>query len=164
MNVGDLFFGRRIRQNHALEHATVTILTRKIANLRVSARSSPQGFVIFGTVDLDKVRGAAAEALERLQAGEAELAIHPNCGTNVAVGLSLTIVSWLLALTLMRPRTRLLSAAAGVLGAMVFARPFGAVVQRHVTTLPDLRGVRISDIRRRSYFGLSTVEVQTAQG
>jgi hypothetical protein len=102
--------------------------------------------------------------LERLQAGEAELAIHPNCGTNVAVGLSLTIVSWLLALTLMRPRTRLLSAAAGVLGAMVFARPFGAVVQRHVTTLPDLRGVRISDIRRRSYFGLSTVEVQTAQG
>jgi hypothetical protein len=164
MPVGDLFFGRRIRQNHALEHATVTILSGKIPNLRVSARSSPQGFVIFGSVDLEKVRAAAGEALARLQAGEAELAIHPNCGTNVAVGLSFTAVSWLLALTLMRPRTRIFSALAGAMGAGLLARPLGAIVQRYVTTLPDLRGVRITDIRRRSYFGLSTVEVQTAHG
>jgi hypothetical protein len=53
MSIGDAFFGRRIRQNHALEHATVTILSQKVANLRVSARSNPQGFVIFGHVDLD---------------------------------------------------------------------------------------------------------------
>ncbi len=164
MSVGDWFFGRRIRQNHALEHATVTILSGKAANLRVSARSSPQGFVIFGTVDLEKVRAAAEEALARLQAGEAELAIHPNCGTNVAVGLSFTIMSWVLALMLMRPRTWLFSIMAGGVGAVLLARPFGTVVQRHVTTLPDLRGVCIHDIRRRSYFGLSIVEVQTAQG
>lgn len=163
MSVGDLFFGRRIRQNHALEHATVTILARKIPNLRVSARSNPQGFIIFGVVDLEKVREAAEEALERLQAGEAELAIHPNCGTNVAVGLSVTAISWLLAVSLLRPRARFFSAMAGVLGAMALARPFGTVVQRHVTTLPDLHGVRISDIQRRSYFGLSSVEVLTIQ-
>lgn len=163
MNVGDVFFGRRIRQNHALEHATVTILSGKVANLRVSARSNPQGFVIFGHVDLEKVREAAGEALERLQAGEAELAIHPNCGTNVAVGISFTAISWLFALLLLRPRARVFSAIAGTLGAMLLARPFGAVVQRHVTTLPDLRGVSITGIRRRSYFGLSAVEVQTTQ-
>ena len=164
MSVGDLFFGRRIRQNHALEHATVTILAGKIPNLRVSARSNPQGFIIFGAVDLEKVREAADEALKRLQAGEAELAIHPNCGTNVAVGLLFTATSWLLAVTLLRPRARFFSALAGILGAVALARPFGTVVQRHVTTLPDLRGVRICDIRRRSYFGLSSVEVQTTQG
>ena len=28
MEAADVLFGRRIRQNHALEHATVTILTR----------------------------------------------------------------------------------------------------------------------------------------
>src|SRR5579859_1942256 len=164
MNIGDLFFGRRIRQNHALEHATVTILAQKIPNQRVSARSSPQGFVIFGTVDLGKVRAAVEEALVRLQAGEVDLAIHPNCGTNVAVGLSFTAISCVLALTLMRPRARLFSAAVGLLGAGAIARPLGAVVQRHVTTLPDLRGVRISDIARRSYLGLATVEVKTVQG
>ncbi|HLV98125.1 MAG TPA: DUF6391 domain-containing protein [Ktedonobacterales bacterium] len=164
MGVVDLFFGRRIRQNHALEHATVTILSEKVANLRLSARSSPRGFIIFGPVDLEKVREAAAEALERLQAGEAELAIHPNCGTNVAVGLIVTVLSWTLALALPRSRSRWFSAAAGTLGAALIARPFGTVVQRHVTTLPDLRGVRVREIERRSYFGLSTVEVQTTQG
>lgn len=163
MNVGDLFFSRRIRQNHALEHATVTILAGKIADLRVSARSNSEGFVIFGGVDLEKAQEAAEEALARLQAGEAELAIHPNCGTNVAVGLIVTGLSWLLALTL-RPRARLLMAGAGMMGAALLARPFGTVLQRHVTTLPDLRGVRISDMSQRSYFGLSTIEVLTVQG
>ncbi len=161
MSVGDLFFGRRIRQNHALEHATVTILSGKIAGLRVSARSSARGFVIFGPVDLEKVREATAEALARLQAGEAELAIHPNCGTNVAVGLAVTAASWALALLFRRPRTRWFSAAAGTLGGALLARPFGTVVQRHVTTLPELRGVRVRGIKQRSYFGLSTIEVQT---
>lgn len=163
MNVGDLFFGRRIRQNHALEHATVTILSAKIANLRVSARSSPQGFVIFGMVDIEKVRAAVEEALARLQAGETELAIHPNCGTNVAVGISLAALSWLLALTLMRSRTRWFSALVGVMTAGLAARPLGAVAQRHMTTLADLRGVHITGVTRRSYFGLSTIEVQTVQ-
>lgn len=164
MSVGDVFFGRRIRQNHALEHATVTILSGKIAGLRISARSSSRGFIIFGPVDLEKVREATAEALARLQAGEADLAIHPNCGTNIAVGLWMTLASWALALTLLRSRTRWFSAAAGTLGGALLARPFGKVVQRHVTTLPDLRGVRVCEIGQRSYFGLSTVEVQTAQG
>ncbi len=164
MSVGDLFIGRRIRQNHALEHATVTILARKMANLQVSARSNRHGFLIFGALDPAKVAAAAEEALKRLQAGEAELAIHPNCGTNVAVGLLFTAISWLLAVLLPRPRARLSSAAAGLISAALLARPLGMVVQRHVTTLPDLRGVRIREVRRRSYFGMSTVEVQTTLG
>ena len=48
---------------------------------------------------MNEVRAATHEALQRLQAGEAELAIHPNCGTNLAVGLSMALVGSLFALT-----------------------------------------------------------------
>src|SRR5260370_39939288 len=82
MDTDNMFFGRRIRQNHALEHATITILSGMVPDLRVSARSSSSGFIILGDVDLGLLRRALDEALRRLQAGEAELAIHPNCGTN----------------------------------------------------------------------------------
>ena len=70
MKPEDILFGRRIRQNHALEHATITILSGYVSNLRVSARSSSRGFIIFGNVDLGQLRRSLDEALRRLQAGE----------------------------------------------------------------------------------------------
>jgi hypothetical protein len=42
------------------------------------------------------------------------------------------------------------------------ARPLGEVVQRHVTTLPDLRDVRILTVRQKRLFGRTVVEVLTA--
>src|SRR5436309_14555054 len=106
MKTDATLFGRRIRQNHALEHATITILSGYVPNLRISARSSSRGFIIFGDVDLGQLRRALDEALRRLQAGEAELAIHPNCGTNVVVGVSLlnfgTLLGMILPFTHMR--------------------------------------------------------------
>jgi hypothetical protein len=163
MRIGDMFFGRRIRQNHALEHATVTILATMIPNLRVSARSSGRGFVIFGDVDRGKVRAATQMALERLQAGEADLAIHPNCGTNLAVGMVLALMSGLLVWSLGRSRMRVIPALAGALLAGVLGRPLGRVVQRHVTTLPDLHGVRVSGVIRRKFLHFVVVAVETVQ-
>src|SRR5207245_10808680 len=96
MKTDDILFGRRIRQNYALEHATITILSGMVPNLRISARSSSRGFIIFGDVDLGQLRRALDEALRRLQAGEAQLAIHPNCGTNLVVGISLMTFGTLL--------------------------------------------------------------------
>ena len=43
------------------------------------------------------------------------------------------------------------------------ARPLGELVQKHVTTLPDLQGVRVSKIFRRKFLGMTVVEVQTVQ-
>src|SRR5947207_2421095 len=105
MKTDATLFGRRIRQNHALEHATITILSGYVPNLRISARSSSRGFIIFGDVDLGQLRRALDEALRRLQAGEAELAIHPNCGTNVVVGVSLLTFGTLLGMTSPRAHT-----------------------------------------------------------
>ncbi|HEV2237025.1 MAG TPA: DUF6391 domain-containing protein, partial [Ktedonobacterales bacterium] len=78
MEAGDIFFGRRIRQNHAIEHATVTVLTRRQPHLRLSARSTSHGYIIFADLDPDLVRDAMDEAMARLRAGDVDLAIHPN--------------------------------------------------------------------------------------
>jgi hypothetical protein len=163
MNTEDMFFGRRIRQNHALEHATITILSGYIPDLRVSARSSSRGFTIFGDVDLGQLRRALDEALTRLQAGEAQLAIHPNCGTNLVVGFSLGALGTLLGLYSSRASTRIASAAASSFAGVMAARPLGEYVQKHFTTLPDLQGVRVTEIYRRKVWGMTFVEVRTMQ-
>lgn len=161
MRAADLVFGRRIRQNHALEHGTVTVLARQRPGLVVSARSNARGFTIFADLDPDLVRNACAEALGRLRGGEAELAIHPNCGTNLAVGTSLAMIGSLFALTAVRPRMRVVSAVASSLAGLFAARPLGRMVQRHITTLPELEDLRVVSVATRRLFGRRVVEVLT---
>lgn len=163
MKADDILFGRRVRQNHALEHATVTILSGMVPNLQISARSSSQGFIIFGDVDLGTLRHALDQALQRLQAGEAELAIHPNCGTNLVVGISLATIGTMLGMASEKNRTRAASTAAASITGLMAARPLGELVQKYVTTLPDLKGVRVTEIFRRKLFGFTVVEVRTVQ-
>lgn len=163
MKLEDILMGRRVRQNHALEHATFTILARINPNLSASARSSSDGFIIFGDVDLGQLRQALDEALTRLQAGEAELAIHPNCGTNLAVGISVVTIGALLGMASSQTRTRVATAAASSVAGWAAARPLGEYVQKHFTTLPDLQGVRVTDIARRKFLGVTYIEVRTVQ-
>ena len=163
MKTDDILFGRRVRQNHALEHATITILSGFVPDLRISARSSSRGFIIFGDVDLGQLRRALNEALSRLQAGESQLAIHPNCGTNFVVGFTLLTLGTLLGMTSSRPRTRMASTALSSVAGLVAARPLGELVQKYVTTLPDLEGVYVTDIFRRKILGFTVVEVRTVQ-
>ena len=158
-----MLFGRRTRQNHALEHATVTLLAQALPHLNASARSNARGFVIFADLPLGEVRLASQEALERLRAGESELAIHPNCGTNLAVGLSLAMVGSLFALTALRPRTRIATVMAGSVAGLTVARPVGTLMQRYITTLPDVRDIRIRSVRRRRFLGKWVIEVRTEQ-
>ena len=162
-DIQDLLPGRRVRQNHALEHATITILSTYLPNLRISARSTSRGFTVFGDVDLGLLRRATDEALHRLQAGEARLAIHPNCGTNLVVGMSLLTMGTILGFASSRIRTRVASAALSSFAGIAAARPIGELVQKYITTLPDLRGVRVSAIYRRKVFNFTVVEVRTIQ-
>lgn len=161
MNLDDILMGRRVRQNHALEHATFTILAQKNPHFSGSARSFSDGFIVFADVDLGELRRAADEALSRLQAGEAELAIHPNCGTNLAVGITLMTVGTMLGLASNQARTRVAAAAASSFAGWAAARPVGEYVQKHFTTLPDLKGVRITEIYRRQVLGATFIQVKT---
>ncbi len=161
MHIQDLLMGRRVRQNHALEHATFTIMAQMDPSFTGSARSFSDGFIVFSNVDLDLLRRASDEALHRLQAGEAELAIHPNCGTNLAVGITFVTVGTMLGMASNRSRTRVAAAAASSVAGWAAARPLGEYVQRHFTTLPDLRGVSIAEISRRSFMGIPYIQVRT---
>jgi hypothetical protein len=161
MATGDLLFSRRTRQNHALEHATVTLLARRRPGLAVSARSNAHGFIIFADLDPFEVREAAEEALARLRKGERWLAIHPNCGTNLAVGTSVMMLGSLFALTAVRPRTRVASALASSVAGIAAARPLGQMMQRYVTTLPELEDVRLVSVQRRRLLGRRVIEVLT---
>src|SRR5688572_24495883 len=83
------------RRNHALEHATVAVLLQRLGTtIRLAGRSTATGFYLYGNLPTDAVESATHEALARLKAGEADLAVTPQCGTNLAVsGILAALVS-----------------------------------------------------------------------
>jgi hypothetical protein len=139
-----------IRQNHALEHATIHVLSRYNPYARVMGRTTLSGYHIAGALTTQDVANAATEALVRLQQGEAHLSVHPRCGTNLAVtGVLAGAAAY--GATLGRPRSRLerlpLALMAATLAA-VAAQPLAHWVQERVTTSPDVEGVYIENVER----------------
>lgn len=142
---------QRLRRIHALEHATMHVLARRGVRGRLLGRSDWAGFTLYGDVDTGDVAVAAHEALARLKEGEPELAVHPNCGTNVAVGGLLALVAGYLAFSGQRHR-RVRGSLAGALlmTSLVAAQPLGLLAQAHLTTRPDAGRLQIDGI---SYLG-----------
>src|SRR3990172_9581057 len=136
-----------IRRNHALEHATISILlSRHGPNIRVLGRAAPDGFYIYGDIPTETIRELAHEGLTRLQRGESHLAVSPLCGTNLAVAGVLAGFASLFALG---GRTRLEGLPGVIMAAMVAvlaAQPLGRLAQKHFTTSPELNGVRIVSV------------------
>lgn len=151
-----------VRRNHALEHATISILLNRHGQIRIVGRAAPDGFYIYGDVPSERLREFAEEALTRLQRGEAHLAVSPLCGTNIAVAGVLAGLGSFMALGSGRTRVGGLAGAMGAaMVAVLAAQPLGRLVQKHYTTSPDLRGVRIVSVDRVG--GLSKVhKVRTA--
>jgi hypothetical protein len=139
-----------IRQNHALEHATIHVLSRYSPYARIMGRTTLSGYHIVGALSTQDVANAAAEALVRLQQGEAHLSVHPRCGTNLAVTGVLAGTAAFGA-TLGRPRSRLerlpLALMAATLAAIA-AQPLAHLVQERITTSPDVEGVYIENVER----------------
>ena len=82
----NLDFLKKIRRNHALEHATIAIALSKSDKHGVVAGNSTQGgFFVYGDIPDDVLSESASEALERLKAGEKDsghlpLLWHQHCG------------------------------------------------------------------------------------
>ena len=136
-----------VRQNHALEHATVAVLVQQLGpHIRLMGRSTQSGFYIYGDFATSLIEQSVEEGLRRLKGGEAELAVSPQCGTNLAVAGVLAGISSIIALGRQRRRDGLsrviLAATMGVMA----AQPLGRMVQKHVTTSPDLDGVYVRRI------------------
>lgn len=130
---------RRLRRNHALEHATVHMLQRKMSTLRVSGLSQPFGFVLLHNADPDAVEAAAHEALKRMRAGEHNLAIHPSCGTNLVVQGTLAALVGLLMLWGRRRLTgqHFSRTVTFMAFAIMVGQPLGMSLQKHVVTEGD---------------------------
>jgi hypothetical protein len=143
----------RVRRNHALEHATLAVLTEKNPGLRMAGYSDPKGFWLVGEIETEKVDEAVHQALARLRGGEHGLAIHPYCGTNlVTTGFLAGSFAWLGMLGAGRStRDRFerlpLIISLVTLGMMV-AQPLGPKVQERVTTSHDTRGMEVVKIER----------------
>lgn len=136
-----------VRRNHALEHATVSILLSRLGqNTRLVGRASLDGFYIYGDVPAEKIGECAAEGLARLKQGESRLAVSPLCGTNLAVAGILAGLASLAAVGNRRRFERLPSVLTAAVLAVVGAQPLGRLIQKHVTTSPDLDGVEIVDV------------------
>ncbi len=139
------------RRNHAIEHATIHILSRMRPQTNMAGRSDSRGFVIYGDLSADTIRDAVLEAIHRMRSGESHLAIHPNCGTNLVTTAVLSAGATLLAIA--GPRRSLFDRIpAGIFGALVgvFAAQFvGNRLQEKVTTCAELGPVEILDIQRR---------------
>ena len=162
----DYPFVRRVRRNHGLEHATIHLLSRRIPNLRLVGRSDPGGFWLYGNVPTEDVRDCATRALERMRNGEHQLAVHPNCGTNLVVAALLGTGATLAALIGSERRRfgklqRIPLIAMGLMMALILGQPLGMRLQEHVTTLGDPLDLEIVDVRSVKRGGIVAHRIET---
>jgi len=145
---------QQIRRAHALEHATIHVLTRRHPGRTFAGRSNQHGFTIMGAASADEIRSAVSSALERLQHGEKELAYHPNCGTNLVVGglfsgaaaflttLSFRETSW-------KKRIEQFPTVISISTlALIAAQPLAVLAQKRLTTNPDMGALMIERVEK----------------
>lgn len=147
----DLPVVRRTRRNHGLEHATIHILSRRVKKLRMAGRSDAGGFILIGDAPTEAVESAAQEALRRMRAGDHELAIHPNCGTNLVTTAFLATSAAMLGFGGANRKAawnRMPVVMGMIAGALVVGQPLGMTLQRYFTTDGDPADLEIVRIER----------------
>ncbi len=140
------------RWNHAIEHATIHILTRMTPYTSMAGRSNSRGFFIYGDVPTELVEKAVHEAIQRLRAGEYHLAVHPNCGTNMIASAALAASGTMLAVQSTKHRGLIEQIPAGILGALlgvVWGQLVGMRLQVHLTTDAHIPPVQVTQIERK---------------
>jgi len=138
------------RRNHALEHASIHLLSRKYPNQRMAGHSNPSGFFILGDLQTQDISDAVAEARERLNSGESGLAVHPGCGTNLATTALLSAAfAWMPLRTTKSTLWRLLLIPFALAFAFVgfqLSRPLGPWLQKYITIEADLGDLQVVEI------------------
>ncbi len=161
-------FFSKIRKNHALEHATVHLLSQRYPHGSLIGRSDNRGFFIYGDVSADTLQSVANEALMRLRNGETQLAIHPNCGTNLVTSALLAGFASFFSLFgskddgWRKRLERLPSALMLALLALLVSKPLGNYFQRRFTTNADLGALEILSTRRVDRGSTSYLRVLTS--
>ena len=154
----------RVRRNHALEHATLQVMSEKNPRLKMAGYSDPNGFWVIGDVETQQLEEGVLQALTRLRGGESNLAIHPHCGTNlVTTSLLAGAAAWIGMLgsgrTTRERVERLPMVISLVALTMMASQPLGPYMQQHVTTsaspqdMEGLQIVKVERVQRRIQYG-----------
>ena len=151
-NLLDLPFISSTRRNHALEHATIHLISRKRPGVAFAGHSNPGGFILVGDADLEMIVETVQEALGHLRAGRSSLAIHEGCGTNYALIGGLAALFSIMTLSNTNtnqqrwgrfPLLMLTSLVAFLVG-----RSVGPGLQKHVTTDAAPAGLHVVSVSR----------------
>jgi hypothetical protein len=153
-----------VRRNHALEHATIAVLLNRLGrDIRMVGRATGDGYYLYADVPTDLLEDCTHEALRRLKSGEGYLAVSPLCGTNLAVAGALAGLASMLTLGNGRRSERLPNVILASMLAVLAAQPLGRLVQKHLTTSPDLADTEIVGIKIGGRGGARFHKVQTAR-
>lgn len=159
-------FISRTRRNHGLEHATLNLMAKTHPGKAFAGHSDGNGFWILGEISSEELTQIVETALNKLRAGQGELAIHKNCGTNLLVSGFAAGLAGAAGLVGAGNRTRdkveriplitLLGAAA-----LLLSRPLGPYLQREVTVNPDPGSLQITDLSLHSLNGIPAHRIRT---
>lgn len=156
-----MLLGGAVKQNHALEHATIVLLSRKYPEVRLAGISFAAGFFVFGDVPTEAVLPVAQEALNLLRTTQPELAIHERCGTNLAVSGMLTALAAMTVARMRKPYGTFNNVMLATTAAMILARPLGLVVQRYFTTQTPNATMVIEKVTPANFLGTGAHFVST---
>src|SRR5579885_3621010 len=159
--VQQMILGGAVRENHALEHATIVLLNKQYPETRLSGVSFASGFFVFGDVPTEAVLPTATQALQRLRGGEPDMAIHERCGTNLAVAGMLTGLSAMTVAKMRKPYNSANNVILASTAALILARPLGLAVQRHFTTQTPNASMTITGVKPMNLFGTPAHFVST---
>jgi hypothetical protein len=148
-----VFLGGAVKQNHALEHATIVLLSRKYPEIRLAGVSFAAGFFVFGDIPTEAIIPAANEALTLLRTTHPELAVHERCGTNLAVSGLLTGLSAMTVARMRRPYNSFNNVILASTAALILARPLGLMTQRYITTQTPNASMSVVKVTALQLFG-----------
>ncbi len=148
---------RLIRKNHALEHATLTIVTKRLnRKVRLIGYASLNGFFLIGNIPADTLEQATEEALDQLHGGKRDLAISPLCGTNLVMAGLVAGAASMFAGRGYHGWNKFSRMAVASMIAAIAAQPLGKLAQRHITTdadQADVTGIRVRQIGAGRFVG-----------
>ncbi|RJQ41330.1 MAG: hypothetical protein C4545_06910 [Anaerolineaceae bacterium] len=156
----------KVRSNHALEHATLHVLSTEVTRARVSGLSDAGGFWLLGEVPTALVFESARGALERMKAGDTGLAMHDNCGSNLVPSIMVSGgLAWLaMAGTGNSLRKKAVRFPIAVLLALVgfeAAKPIGPLLQEKTTSTDHVDSMVVREVRCYKPYGLVIHRVTT---
>ncbi len=156
-----ILLGGAVKQNHALEHATIVLLSQKYPNVRLAGISFAAGFFVFGDVPTEAIIPTANEALTLLRTTRPELAIHERCGTNLAVSGLLTGLAAMTVARMRRPFNSFNNVILASTAALILARPLGMMTQRYITTQTPNTSMSVVKVTALRLFGTPAHFVST---